>query len=247
MPPVLSLLAVQLMLSLPNFAAPQTLFRSANARGAPAAASALLDLEVFYLTMDTDMGFTRRESLRVSSLPLIDHAAFRVRHKFVFSGSQSSPPSAQLLAENATHGDLFLAPSWVEQRDLSSKVWLEMRDVAQRNATKAWFKVDDDVFIRFDLLLPELALLPETGLLWCRRGHGMFHTNGIKSPYCNGCYVMSMDVVAKVANASVAAICGYNEDVCISGMATQLRAAPNFRDDLAWHADDEGEENECLW
>jgi hypothetical protein len=83
--------------------------------------------------------------------------------------------------------------------------------------------------------LPTLyAEMPREGLVWCGQGTG--HA-GI---YCNGPYLYSMDVVARLA-ADQGACCGGGriDDWWFPNIGWNSRAIWNFGADLRWH-------NECV-
>jgi Galactosyltransferase len=208
------------------------------------------DLRVLYLPRDTAVGAARRAALRAASLSLINRSVYSVGHSFLVTPHANSDGlgSAALRSENATYGDIELASGeTVMDRDLTSKILMAMRAVvalAGNLQPTWWLKGDDDLFVRYDLLLPALSALPKERLMWCRKGRGGLMPDGLQEPYCNGMYLFSTDVLSLVLDHGVASICQYNEDICISGTASRLGIP--LIDDVRWHNDDRGNPQQCL-
>jgi hypothetical protein len=123
--------------------------------------------------------------------------------------------TAAVEAENATHHDMFYVPldrtkaypETIYERDMVKKVWHEMVGLLEAvNASAAqastwWAKFDDDAIVLWDRFFPALAgAMPSKELVWCAQGSGEFaQAGGYSGMYCNGPYLLSTDVVLKIA------------------------------------------------
>lgn len=131
-----------------------------------------------------------------------------------------------ILAENATHGDLVFSTR-LNDLDTSHKLHDELGHVALGGGmprTRFVGKFDDDSMVRYDRLLPILATVPLTGIMWARRGGWGFF------PWWN--FIVSADVAAVVARKPMAPHCIREDDVCIGEMAQE--AVTFFIDDPRW-------------
>ena len=157
----------------------------------------------------------RREIIRYNLQRSFDASRFSLAYYFLVSFNGDPGAWEGLLAENATHGDIFLAPldrtkatpELISDRDMVKKVWHEMADATAAGAARGWqprfwAKFDDDVTVLWDRFLPVLEKdMPREGLLWCAQGTGAYAGNGGYSGlYCNGPYLLSIDVVNKIAS-----------------------------------------------
>ncbi len=197
-----------------------------------------LDLQVLFLSRPTPTGAQRRAVVR-STFALLDAATFTVAYYWALTPPADAGALAEVLAENATHGDIAWSNPALHDEELTNKIHDEMRVGAARGAAAGgapfWVKLDDDVLVLWERFLPTLyAEMPREGLVWCGQGTG--HP-GI---YCNGPYLYSMDVVARLA-ADQGACCGGGriDDWWFPNIGWNSRAIWNFGADLRWH-------NECV-
>ena len=169
--------------------------------------------------------------------------ALRVAYYFAITQPDDVAEVAELLLENATHGDIYFTATGVDNIDLSRKVWEELRIAAHHGAARWFLKADDDHMIFYDLMLRELAGSPSAGLFWGRRGTGHSGT------YTNSAYLMSFDVLEAVSSDVRASTCGNDpgEDYCIGTAAIDRSGLVRlFRDDIRWYNDDNGLAHLCL-
>ena len=96
------------------------------------------------------------------------------------------------------------APELIADSDMVKKVWHEMAFAAAAGEAQGWqpqfwAKFDDDVTVLWDRFLPVLKNeMPSKGLVWCNQGTGDgVQKGGYDGMYCNGPYLLSIDVVAK--------------------------------------------------
>jgi hypothetical protein len=156
-----------------------------------------------------------RAALRVASLPLVGSRLFNVSYYFLLTAPRDNATLAELRAENTTHGDLAFAPPALADVALAQKVHEELRNVMLRSPHPprvAFVKLDDDSFVRWDFLLPELAAVRGERLLWGRRAPWGHFAWGLG-------YVMSAGAARGVARAVLPPSCGRNEDECIGKLA----------------------------
>ena len=197
-----------------------------------------LDLQVLFLSRPTPTGAQRRAVVR-STFALLDAATYTVAYYWALTPPTDAATLAAILAENATHGDIAWCNAALHDEELTNKIHDEMKAGAARGAEAGgapfWVKLDDDVLVLWERFLPTLyAEMPREGLVWCGQGTG--HA-GI---YCNGPYLYSMDVVARLA-ADQGACCGGGriDDWWFPNIGWNSRAIWNFGADLRWH-------NECV-
>jgi hypothetical protein len=197
-----------------------------------------LDLQVLFLSRPTPTGAQRRAVVR-STFALLDAATYTVAYYWALTPPTDAATLAVVLAENATHGDIAWCNAALHDEELTNKIHDEMKAGAARGAEPGgapfWVKLDDDVLVLWERFLPTLyAEMPREGLVWCGQGTG--HA-GI---YCNGPYLYSMDVVARLA-ADQGACCGGGriDDWWFPNIGWNSRAIWNFGADLRWH-------NECV-
>lgn len=170
----------------------------------------------------------RRSTIRYNLARTFDAARYSLAYYFLVTFNGDPGAWEAILAENATHGDIFLAPfdrtqppgsppQLIEDRDMVKKVWHEMAFAAEAGAARGWqprfwAKLDDDVTVLWDRFMPALEReMPDRGLVWCSQGSGAWaERGGYKGLYCNGPYLLSIDVVNKIASdveqASVAGL-----------------------------------------
>jgi hypothetical protein len=157
----------------------------------------------------------RREIIRYNLQRSFDASRFSLAYYFLVSFNGDPGAWEGLLAENATHGDIFLAPldrtkatpELISDSDMVKKVWHEMADATAVGAARGWqprywAKFDDDVTVLWDRFLPVLDKdMPREGLLWCAQGTGAYAgKGGYSGLYCNGPYLLSIGVVNKIAS-----------------------------------------------
>jgi hypothetical protein len=161
-----------------------------------------LDLQIVYLSRATQEGGARRASIR-RTFSLLDASVYRVAYYWVLTPPADKEALEALRAENSTYGDIAWANPALQDPELTTKVWDEMRvGAAAPNAPPFWVKLDDDVLVLWERFMPVLYMeMPQEGLVWCSQGVGH---QGI---YCNGPYLWSMDVVRRLAS-DVGACCG---------------------------------------
>ena len=94
----------------------------------------------------------------------------------------------------------------IRERDMLRKVWHEMVRLGEEvNAggplPSFWAKFDDDAIVLWDKFFPILSRdMPTKELVWCAQGTGAFAADGgYSGMYCNGPYLLSTDVVLKIA------------------------------------------------
>lgn len=199
-----------------------------------------LDLVACYLSRAQPKNKRRREMLR-RSFSLLDTAHFRVAYYWLLTPPTDPAALAEVLEENATHGDIAWASPSVPDGELTNKVWQEMGVAFSLKQSPFWVKMDDDAVILWDRFLPVLYKeMPREGLVWCSQGSGQ---GGL---YCTGPYLFSMDVVGRFANDPGACCGGGNlDDWWFPNIGWNNRAIWNFGADRRWHNDDMGQEYIC--
>lgn len=217
----------------------------------------------------------RRRTIRYNLQRSFDAARYSLAYYFLVTFSGDPGAWEAILAENATHGDIFVAPfdrtqppgsppQLIREKDMVKKVWHEMAFAAEAGAARGWqprfwAKLDDDVTVLWDRFMPALEKeMPDRGLVWCSQGTGAWaERGGYKGLYCNGPYLLSIDVVNKVASdvgqASVAGLYAedaskvweYNDDYVIirRNYDNGNIQVPGF--DQRWHGDDVGSFELC--
>ena len=170
----------------------------------------------------------RRSTIRYNLQRSFDATRYSLAYYFLVTFNGAPGAWEAILAENATHGDIFLAPfdrtqpsgsppQLIEDKDMVKKVWHEMAFAAEAGAARGWqprfwAKLDDDVTVLWDRFMPALENeMPDRELVWCSQGTGAWaERGGYKGLYCNGPYLLSIDVVNKIAGdveqASVAGL-----------------------------------------
>jgi hypothetical protein len=206
-----------------------------------------LDLQIVILSRPSTA--LKRAAVRLSSLSTL---ALDRTYKISYFFLLSRPPREDvdlwqtIFRENTTHGDLKFSEEGVSDNDLSKKVWLALRTVALQKKAKFLLKIDDDHMVFYDRLLNELGNLSPERLLWGRRGSGAVSEHD-RTIYTNSAYLMSADVLERVAEDVEAGTCGNlpGEDYCMGRSATGKGGAELF-DDHRWFNDDEGDPRLCL-
>ena len=205
----------------------------------------VLNLQVVILSRPST--FSKRAAVRLASLPTISLAnSYRISYFFVLSRPSSYELLESIRLENESYGDLRFADDSASDNDLSKKVWLTLRSVAARKNTKFLLKIDDDHMVFYDRLMNELENLSTQRLLWGRRGSGAVSEHD-RTIYTNNAYLMSADVLDRVAEDIEAGTCGNlpGEDYCMGRSATGKGGAELF-DDHRWFNDDDGDPRLCL-
>ena len=212
--------------------------------GGDGGAARRLDLQVVILSQAANA--RKRAAVRLASLSTLDAEAYSASYYFSLTRPASPGELEQLAAENETHGDLRFSPEGVQDVDLARKVWLEVRAAAAANASRFWIKLDDDHMVFYDRLFENLSLMPQSRLLWGRRGSGAI-SEFDATLYTNNAYLMSADVLQAVAADPSAATCFKlpGDDYCIGRSATTAGSA-ELVDDPRWHNDDDGDPSLCL-
>lgn len=214
---------------------------------AAGAAAPALDLLVVSLTRPLLRNAARRVGVREALAALLDATTYRVAFYWLMTEPTDTRVLVEVLAENATHGDIVFAPQSTADADLSRKVWDEMRHAARCGfgGSPFFLKLDDDAAVLWDRFLPTLyAEMPRSGLVWCSQGSAA----GV---YCVGPYLMSADVVKALAaeeNRELMEVLGdpTMEDKAITGWAWNKGYITAFGSDRRWHNNDMGSERICL-
>ena len=164
----------------------------------------------------SDNNARRRATIRYNMGKALNPALDSLCYYFLVSHPPPQNPQAvaALEAENATHGDIFYVPldstkayaETIYERDMVKKVWHEMAGLAAGVRAAGfqpayWAKFDDDVIVLWDRFFPVLRRdMPAEQLVWCAQGTGDFaQAGGYSGMYCNGPYLLSTDVVLKIA------------------------------------------------
>ncbi|KAI7902082.1 galactosyltransferase-domain-containing protein [Cokeromyces recurvatus] len=113
--------------------------------------------------------FDRRHTLRKTSLRLLSHSPLSVQYRFVIG----QPPSAKdkllkserLLKESEIYQDLLMVQSSDVESDKSRKVFEAMRWANTINHEYI-LKANDDVFVRWDIVLNEMSQLQQPSYYW---------------------------------------------------------------------------------
>lgn len=194
-----------------------------------------LDLLMTVISSPTELGARKRAAVREASISLIDADKFAVAYYFLMSRPSAPAMALQLQEENATTEDLVFCDDSIADIDLSRKYWVEMNHERRLNRSAYTMVGDDDLMVRYDLLLPELQFMPRVGFVWGRQGL----ERDMKSAV-----LMSRDLAAAFASDPAGPTCGRNADFCVS-RSVMPRADRIFNDER-WHNDDRGDKNLCL-
>lgn len=177
----------------------------------------------------------KRQACRTTWIQMADYRPFR--HFFVIGGKGvDSMDMSQLMQENGTHSDLLILPDVPDSyAGLTHKLLSAMKSVADRFSFKFLLKVDDDSFVRLDLLMDEMSDMQSDRVYWgyFSGGAPVKKAGAWKEsewfmcdtyvPYAvGGGYVLSSDLVLYVASSSHLLQMYNSEDVSLGTWLSPL-------------------------